>query len=62
MARVAADTKARSVGLSRGKLRTPGYTDLARARDSFIDALDTSRFQSMLRQTAGFYERKYDVA
>lgn len=59
---MAAGTKARSVGLSHGKLRTPGYTDLAIERDSFINALDTSRFESMFRQTADFYERKYDVA
>jgi len=39
----------------------PPSLELAIERDSFINALDISRFESMLRQTADLYSREYDV-
>lgn len=40
----------------------PPSLDLAIERDAFINALDISRFESMLRQTVDLYAREYDVA
>jgi hypothetical protein len=40
----------------------PPSLELAIERDSFVNALDISRFESMLRQTVDLYSREYDVA